>query len=589
MEQEIRVLLVDENREALASLSKQLDFDEITVVGQSGFGPVAYNWATQLHPDVALVAVEEPVARALKTVEALALGQPGWPVVVISSKADPDTMRKSMRAGADDYLLRSATPEELHATITSIFRRERQREALDATGGEAAGHYGTVITVFGVKGGIGKTTLATNLAAGIATASKQRIALVDLDLQFGDVALVMEAPPDKTIADAIDALDRLDADLVDGFMSKHKTGVRVLPAPLHIDSSENITGHDIERLLHILASVYDYVILDAPNTLNGQVLSALDMSTLIILVTTPEIPCIRRTKACLDLMQDWQYSEDKVKLVINKVDGHKGLSPEDIEYVLRYPAYWKLPFDTVADAVKGSGILCIHSDPKARISRDVLALSRKLLGADDKPKPSLFDRIKHPFGLLQRNRGQPASNKRNANVWARVREQAQLGRANRSAGDGNGRAFQGDDGLTDGRSVDYSYTEPVYSGVGVHLDDELAYRESKAELAEFAQEPLAGDAAHRLLADQVGSHEVPAEPGRRARLRDHRQAHTLSGPSRDSLRPRTGPAGRFRRASRADQSPGEHAQRPRETPPKAVGRPESSTMEVQDVPDKTNR
>jgi len=400
MEHEIKVLLVDDNREALAALNKQMNYANITVVGEAGFGAVAYTWASQLQPDIALVAVEEPVARALQTVEALALGQPRWPVIVISSKTDRESMRKAMRAGADDYVSRSAVAEELRSAIVSLARRER--EAVGAAGGDRGAMHrtGTIVSVFGSKGGIGKTTLATNLSAGIALESRTRVALVDLDLQFGDVALVMDIRPEKTISDMVESLDKLDADLVEALLATHTTGVRVLPAPLHIDGSEAITGEHVQRILDTLSAAYDYVILDTANNLNETVLAALDMSTLILLVTTPEVPCIKRTKSVLELMKHWQYSDDKVKLVVNKANRRADASPEDIASVLEYPAFWQLPFDQTADAVFRTGGLFVQTKPKANISRSILELSRKVLGIEK--KGGLMDRMGFKLPLSRR-------------------------------------------------------------------------------------------------------------------------------------------------------------------------------------------
>lgn len=401
---EVRVLLVDESREALAALNKQFTFADVVVAGESAFGPVAYTWANQLKPDIVVVAVEDPVARALKTVELLSRGQPRWPVIVVSSLSDHDNLRKAMVAGADDHIPRSADPEDLHTAILALFAREQQRQELEASGGAAPFYTGTIICVFGVKGGIGKTTLSTNLAASIAVESKQRVVLVDLDLQFGDVALMMNTPPEKTILDVVEALHTLDSDLVDGFLAKHSSGVRVLPAPVHVDGSEQITGDHVRKVLGELASVYDYVILDTPGGLNETVLAALDMSNLILLVTTPEFLCVKRTKACLDLMRQWQYSEEKVKLVINKANGRSGANPEDIVGVLRYPAFWKLPLDPAADSVIGPGGLVVQDRTKARaeMARSIFDLTRKILGANGTNGHGLVDKMTQKFFLARR-------------------------------------------------------------------------------------------------------------------------------------------------------------------------------------------
>ena len=581
MDREIRVLIVDENREALAQLAKQINYGEVSVIGEAGFGPVAYTWASQLKPDVVMVAVEEPIARALKTIETLSLGQTRWPVVVVSSKTDLETMRKAMRAGADDYVARQSSEDSLQSSITALIKREREREALDATGKKPAGHAGTIVSVFGVKGGIGKTTLATNLAACLAMDSKYRVALVDLDLQFGDVSLVMETPPEKTISDVVDSLDKMDADLIDGFLSKHRTGVGVLPAPLHVEGSEKITGDHIEQVLCGLAAVYDYVILDAPNTVNDIVLAALDASTLILLVTTPDIPCIRRTKAFLDLVKQWQYSEDKVKLVINKTGWRSGINPGDIEAVLRYPSFWRLPYDHAADTVGGAGGLFVQSHPNSKIAKSIRSLSGSVMGVDveaacnaARPKTSLrkllgvegvstlMGRVKGKLAIPWRRQGQNRASDSAQSIPQGQDLLDSLG--SEDGGDGHvewatadpvahGRAAQSvAEELGDADDVVYAgeFDVPVGAPRDLHaVHSELADDEPPLDLWRSRPEETSPGA----VVDQEDCPQ-PEEPGTRQKLRARRERSAVPSFLKAAFHQRPRHPGRPRRVVHSEQA-----------------------------------
>ncbi|MDE3077743.1 MAG: AAA family ATPase, partial [Chloroflexota bacterium] len=319
----IRLMLVDDSTEERSQLKRLLLASEVVIGGESVLGTEAVATARELKPEVIVVAVEEPPARALRTIEALNVVVPEAPVVAISSLSDRENLRRAMLAGARDYLVRPVDADELERAVTGVCELERKRSALNEHLIES-GHVGEVITVFGAKGGVGRTTLATNVAVALALNYKQRVALMDLDLQLGDVALMLDIVPERTIADLVPVVDKLDPELMRGFLSVHASGLKVLPAPARPEDGEKVTSAHVRKILEVLARTYDYVVVDTPRQLNDNVIATLDLSSLVCLVASNQLTCLKSTRLCLGMMKSWRYTNDKVKLIMNQAHNGSG-------------------------------------------------------------------------------------------------------------------------------------------------------------------------------------------------------------------------------------------------------------------------
>ena len=184
MAEPLKVLIVDPQPDAVANLRRSLNsFGTFEVVGDAGFGPVASTWAHTLEPAIVIVAVDEPLTRSLTTIQALTRGNPSWTVVGLVTQFDREVFRRTVLAGARDVLLRGSSPSDLHDSLVQAHNADRLRLSAPTT--IPRRQPGSIITVFGVKGGVGKTTLATNLAVALAQESSASVALVDLDVPFG--------------------------------------------------------------------------------------------------------------------------------------------------------------------------------------------------------------------------------------------------------------------------------------------------------------------------------------------------------------------------------------------------------------------
>jgi pilus assembly protein CpaE len=392
MSNEIRILAVEDaaNRGGLAKL---LSGGTVSVVAEAGYGPEAVTAAQSIAPDAIVVSLEEPIARPLRTIEILTAAQPGAPIVVVSSVQDRDALRKSIRAGARDYLTRPVSREEAQKAVAAAHEAQQKQAVLSAPERRETLATGELIALFGAKGGIGKSTLAVNLTLALAKETAQRVVVVDLDLQLGDVALMLNFLPRESIADAIAAGDRLGPDLIQSLVYEDKSGVRVMPAPRKPEETGHTTPEEIDRVLEGLVRSFDYVVADTSPSLSDVNLAVLERATLIMLMTTPQLPSLKRTKIALELiLGEWKFPPERVKLVVNYSHPQNGIVTADVDAALGHPIYWTVPYDREVSHGITSGRPLVEINPKSPYSRSVVELAQKISGTPGEKK-GVFSRL----------------------------------------------------------------------------------------------------------------------------------------------------------------------------------------------------
>jgi len=374
------ILIIDPDPSSRAETKRALELSHFTVVGEAGHGIEAVSLAKERPPDIFIVSMEEPVARALQTVESLADAVPGTSTIVYSSLADAASVRRAMVAGARDYVISPAKPEELARAVYGILEQEeRKRRRMAGEMVETAAR-GSVVTVFGAKGGIGKTTISTNLATALVRITGATVVLVDMDTRFGDVAIMMDIDVETSIADLARRSDSLDRDSIRDYLVQHPSGLSILPAPLHPTEWRTLTPQHIEKIVDLLAQTHDYVIIDTPGTFNELIASALEMANIILLVTSMDIASIKDTALALEMMRGGSISEDKVKLTINHCTSANSLREEDVERVLEYDVFWRIPHDLSVSNATQLGQPVVVTKPYARVSRSITDLAHVLSG-----------------------------------------------------------------------------------------------------------------------------------------------------------------------------------------------------------------
>ena len=312
-----RVVVIGQEPLQREETQKMLALSGFAVLGEAGYGIEAMSLARDTEPDVVVIAIEEPLIRALQTVEAMADLLPQSPIIGYSTIREPSAMRKAMLAGVKDYLAAPVKEEDLIASIHTVIAQEERRRARLSGEADEPVSAGTVVTVFGAKGGIGKTTIATNLATALVQKTNQSVVVVDLDTRFGDVAILMDIPVERSIADMAVPEEEITREMLQECIYTHNTGVAILPAPIRPTDWRNVHAGHIERIVRLLMQTYDYVILDTPGTFNDIVARALELATMVILVATVDMAALKDTLLAIDMLRSWNFPQEKIKLVIN--------------------------------------------------------------------------------------------------------------------------------------------------------------------------------------------------------------------------------------------------------------------------------
>ena len=380
MPKNLEVVVVDPDVNSRADTNRSLSLSHFTVSGEAGYGIDAVSMAKEKDPDVIVLAMEEPVARAAQAMSSLADALPNTPIIVYSSLSDAVSVRRAMVSGARDYLVKPPRPEELARAIYSVLEQEERRRTRLTGDTASTAARGTVITVFGAKGGIGKTTISTNLAAALQKNTDSSVAIVDMDTRFGDVAIMMDVVVEFSIADVGRNIDTVDRESISDYLVRHSSGVEILPAPLHPSEWGALHRQHIGKVIDLLSQTRDYVIVDTPGAFNELVATALEAAHIILLVTSMDIASIKDTALALEMLRAASVPEDKVKLIINHSTSSNSLRPEDVERVLEYEVYWRSPHDVAVSSSNQLGQPIILAKPYARASRAITDIAFSLAG-----------------------------------------------------------------------------------------------------------------------------------------------------------------------------------------------------------------
>ena len=380
MPKNLDIVVVDPDVNSRADTTRALVLSNFNVSGEASYGIDAVTMVKDKNPEIVVLSMDEPIARATQTMSSIADALPDTPIIVYSSLSDAASVRRAMVAGARDYLVKPPRPEGLARAIYSVLEQEERRRsrALGDTASSAA--RGMVLTVFGAKGGIGKTTISTNLATALAKNSNSSVAIVDMDTRFGDVAIMMDVVVEFSIADVGRSIDDVGRESISEYLVQHSSGVEILPAPLHPTEWGSISRQHISKIVDLLAQTHDYVVIDTPGAFNELVATALEDANIILLVTSMDLASIKDTALALEMLRAASVSEDKIKLIINHSTSANSLRPEDVERVLDYKVFWRIPHDVAVSNSNQLGQPIVLAKPYARASRAITDISLALSG-----------------------------------------------------------------------------------------------------------------------------------------------------------------------------------------------------------------
>lgn len=415
-QQNIRVMLVDDIADTRENMKKLLYFeDDIEVVGTAGTGEEGIQLAKQIRPDVVIMDINMPGIDGITAAEILTREVPGIQIIMMSVQGEADYLKRSMLAGAREFLIKPPTAEQIITSIRRVYSLSQAQRAQYATPppvaapslvqpqtlpqgahpsqtAQASGKRGEVFALFGAKGGVGASSICVNLAIALQEQQPNaRIAIVDGNTEFGDLSVLLNLNVSRSIIDLI-AVEELDAQYINDVMIPHASGIKVIPGSPPTEA-ELVTNEQVKRVIEALRRQFDYVFFDTRTTFTEPILTILDNADTIVLVTTADIPSIRNARLFFEVTDQLDYSKDKITLVLNKYDQQGTVSAQAIQASIKHPIRGELPRDDrLVNASIQQGLPYVMSHPRSPLSLALINLARVTSGMavmKNQPEPEI--------------------------------------------------------------------------------------------------------------------------------------------------------------------------------------------------------
>jgi pilus assembly protein CpaE len=309
------------------------------------------------------------------------------PVILLASGEASAVLEQALDADVSDVLLLPQMTENVVFAIRKASRSGRRSEGRSAANGR-------IVTVFSPKGGTGKTCIATNTAAAVAKYEGKKALLLDLDLQFGDAAIMLGIEPEKTIYDLVVAPGELDTEKLAGYVTRHPCGLDVLPAPLRPEDAELVTEAKLAQLLEVARESYDVIVVDTSPFFHGPMLATLDRTDELLLLCGLDVPTIKNVRLALQTLELLSFPEDRVRVVLNRANSKVGMKPGEVEGALNVKVRFEVPSDRAVPIAVNRGNPAVLADAKGDFARAIRVVAKELVpvAADAPGKRRWFGR-----------------------------------------------------------------------------------------------------------------------------------------------------------------------------------------------------
>lgn len=394
----LRLAIVDPNdtsREAMKNAL--LGMDTVWLEAECSRYEFFADVVAQTTPDIGIVCLDSDPHKGLDLVAKIVEISPDCSILVVSSSNDGSLILQAMRAGAKEYLTQPVRIEDLAAAIGRIGERRFGK-------GEKRARVSQVVAVAGATGGVGTTSVAVNLGCVLARSVRNAVALVDLDMCLGDADVFLDAIPDYTLVDVAQNVTRLDFTLLKRSLTKHATGLYLLPRPVQLEDVRLVTPEDLQRVIGLMKATFTHVVLDLSKSYSPVDMVALEMASQILLVTQLDLPCLRNVVRLMMSFKEMKGLADKVKIIVNRAGLDQGqITIKKAQETIGREIFWQLPndFRTMIEG-RNNGIPLIEHAPKAAITQSFLSLADALFASgkpsseEDSSKSSGLGRL---FGL----------------------------------------------------------------------------------------------------------------------------------------------------------------------------------------------
>jgi pilus assembly protein CpaE len=315
-------------------------------------------------------------SEALAFSAALRLARPAVGVVLARQEVDVTLLTHALQSG-----VREVVPAGDLEALAAACRRSHEvsRRMLATTVEDEGAPEGQIVTVFAAKGGCGKTTLALNLGVALAKQAPRGVCIVDLDLAFGDVAISVQLDPVRTVVDALPMAGHLDITGAASLLTRYQPGLDMLLAPVTPGDAEKVAPSLVGELLAVLRGMFDYIVVDTPAQFSEHVLTAMDASSQLVLLTTPDVPALKNLRVALDMLDLLSYPRQIRSVVVNRSDSKVGLSLEHVERVVRCPIAAHVPSSRAVPISINKGVPITVDTPGHPVSQAIVRFAQQRL------------------------------------------------------------------------------------------------------------------------------------------------------------------------------------------------------------------
>lgn len=378
----ISMILVSKQARVCRTLREFIGTDpQLELLAEAGSSDEALEKVDLLSPNILLINSDESDTDAISLAERVIQRKPRTFVILLMQSPTLEKMQAASAAGCHNIAPFPENARELCDFILRVHNTENDRlTALDTN--ERATWSSKIITVYGAKGGLGKTTIATNLAIMLAK-QKKKVAIVDLDLLFGDVHIFMDVEPKETISDLMQESFSNNIDSVRAFMTVHSSGIHILCAPKTPEYAETVSGERIQSLLALLRAYYDYIVIDTAVNFSDPTLAALEASTTVLFVTGLDVSTLKNSKVAISVLESLNQKK-KVRVIINRAVEISSITVADVQRIVDAPILSRIPSDyMVAVAALNQGQPFAQSAPKAKLSLAIGDIAEKIITGND--------------------------------------------------------------------------------------------------------------------------------------------------------------------------------------------------------------
>ena len=371
----LRIAIVDPNDSTRENLkSALLGLDTVWLEAECSRYEFFADVVEQTNPDIGLVAMDCDTARATQLVAEISAQSPNCNLLVSSGSTDGRLILESMRAGAKEFLTEPLKEEDLAAALQRV---NRQHSGEKQTSKECK-----VIAVAGATGGVGSSSIAVNLACALAQDSDNSVVLIDLDVALGDADVFLDTIPEYTLADVAQNVERLDLTLLKKSLTKHSSGVQLLPRPVQLEDARLITPDSLQRIIGLLKTSFSHIVLDTSKGFSDLDMQAIELANDVLMITQLDLPCLRNVVRLMMTFDDNAALRDKVKIVVNRAGQESGqISLKKAQETIGREIYWQIPNDyRVMVEVRNNGVPLLQHAPKAGITNSIGQLADALCG-----------------------------------------------------------------------------------------------------------------------------------------------------------------------------------------------------------------